>query len=460
MYCVFCTVFTHQQYVNMFYYLLESILIYGNLSDDIHILIYTTTEFMNIIKQSNLYNSNNIKFEINDSYSTVKQACEARLDLFELASTINYDKIFYLDTDMLVKGDLHQIFDLCTRDILYVLKDGTIDHEMDYFGKTLFGNEINNYEDKSAFTSGIMLFKNCETIRVLFDTVKKDMQVRHHYFFDQPFIVYHAFRMQCFDNTTIFHLVKNNHGDGDITTSEIVHHFPGGPGYYETKLRKLNHFLNYLKEESIRKIIDETKQIINEHLLPIIHACGEPLEGNIFMIHHTLTYTNQFEDKVKNICSLAMNKNIKQVFEIGFNAGFSTLLMLIANPQLHITCADLCEHSYTIPCYKKLRELFPDRIFFVKGDSMTTLSRMCRQNLPFDLIHIDGGHTDECVNNDIAWSFKFSKTGTVIIMDDYDFGNIHKCWNEFMEKHSDSFKEVDIQLRKTPYHDVRRIVLC
>ena len=67
------------------------------------------------------------------------------------------------------------------------------------------------------------------------------------------------------------------------------------------------------------------------------------------MLHHTSNYTDVFLNKSKNISNLVLNKNIKNVMEIGFNSGFSTLLMLISNPNIHISCFDLGEHKYTIP---------------------------------------------------------------------------------------------------------------
>jgi len=90
---IFVCVFNQEKYVDMFLILLESIFIYGNLDDNTHILIYTSTAFMNIIKQSHLF-SEKIKFEINDTYNDVEKACKARLDLFNLASVKNYKKYF------------------------------------------------------------------------------------------------------------------------------------------------------------------------------------------------------------------------------------------------------------------------------------------------------------------------------------------------------------------------------
>jgi len=168
--CIFCCVFNQEKYIDLFYLLLESLFIYANIDDNTHILVYTSTLFMNIIKQSHLFCSEKLKFEINDTYNTIDQACKSRLDLFKLSSVTNYNKILYLDTDILVKNDINKVFDVCKKDILYVLEEGKLtDNNNWYGGITLFGDEINNYNDNTAFTSGILLFNNCEKIIDLFN---------------------------------------------------------------------------------------------------------------------------------------------------------------------------------------------------------------------------------------------------------------------------------------------------
>jgi lipopolysaccharide biosynthesis glycosyltransferase len=97
----------------MFYLLLESIFIYGNIDHNTHIFIYTSTHFMNMIQKSHLFNSDKMRFEINDTYDNIDKACKARLDLFQLSSTIQYEKILYLDTDIIVKGNINDIFAIC-----------------------------------------------------------------------------------------------------------------------------------------------------------------------------------------------------------------------------------------------------------------------------------------------------------------------------------------------------------
>jgi hypothetical protein len=101
--CIFCCVFNQEKYLDIFMLLLESIFIYGNVDININILVYTSTSFMNKIKNSHLYNDEKIKFEINDTYNDIDKSCKARLDLFNLSSIKNYNKILYLDTDILVK---------------------------------------------------------------------------------------------------------------------------------------------------------------------------------------------------------------------------------------------------------------------------------------------------------------------------------------------------------------------
>jgi predicted O-methyltransferase YrrM len=209
-------------------------------------------------------------------------------------------------------------------------------------------------------------------------------------------------------------------------------------------------FLNNLKDNTITNNIEKTKEIINNYLLPIIINSGELLEGSIFMEHHTGTYTDKFLNKQKNISYLVLNKNIKNVMEIGFNSGFSTLLMLISNLNLNITCYDLGEHKYTIGCYQILKELFKNRINIIIGDSRNTL---LLDNNKYDLIHIDGGHSTEIAENDIINSYKLSKEKTIIIMDDYDFYNLHLLWDKYIIKYH--LKSLDVY--KTPYHDIKYV---
>lgn len=458
--CIFLCVFFQEDYVKLLLLLLESIFIYGNLDDNTEIVVYTSLEFMNKIKQSNLYNQDKIKFVINDTYNTIDRACKARLDVFKLPLIENYDKILYLDTDIIIKGDINAVFDICRDDVIYALEEGTIDDPDDFWGKTLFTDEeLSMYEDKSAFTTGILLFNNSLTLKDFFDKVNIDASIRSNSFHDQGYLIYNAFRYNLYENKTLKSLAINR--SDDVNSDKTIFHFAGGPGYPSGKLTAMTDFLKRAKDITIMNCINETKEYINKYLLPIIFNCGEKLEGNIFMVHHTTDYSDVFLDKCKNISSLVLNKNIKNVMEIGFNSGFSTLLMLISNPKLRVTCFDLGEHRYTLPCFKQIRETFGyDRVQIIIGDSAKTLPKVSiSPNTPFDryfdLVHIDGCHNPNIAKSDIENSYRLSKSGTILIMDDYDCHDLKQLWDHFINYYK--LKPLDIQLYDSPYHDIKFI---
>ena len=93
---------------------------------------------------------------------------------------------------------------------------------------------------------------------------------------------------------------------------------------------------------------------------------------------------------------------------------------------------DIAEHKYTIPCYNALKEMFGERINFIKGDTLKTLPDITET---FDLIHIDGGHSDELVINDIEHSYRIADNQTILLMDDYEFPNIQELWNKYISEY-------------------------
>lgn len=531
---IFITVFNQDKYVNMLFIMLDSINLYGKLNSNTDILIYTSTSFMNRIKESQ-YMSNRVVFEINDTYDNIDKACKARLDLFQLESVSRYDKILYLDTDIIIKDDLNIILNYKLENKIYALEEGRIDYHGNEWGCILFNGNFDRFEDKTAFSSGIMLFNNCLKIKELFDSVKQDIITRPYFFdcYDQPYIVYNSFKNNLYNNKEMKKYCVNN--DYNINSNKIIHHFPGGPGVYQHKIIYMTKFLGALKQRDllinkeftwetssiifldknkmyafgegryeylddksikvvfggrihtiefnsdytkfkstrdgdleivegilitdeddikIKNYIKKTKEFINTNLLQIINNCNEKLEGNIFMLHHTTTYTDVFINKAKNISRLVLDDNIENVMEIGFNAGFSTLLMLISNQKLKITCFDLGDHSYTLPCYMKLKEIFGERINIIIGDSNQTLLNIHEK---FDLIHIDGGHETEIAENDIINSYKLCKNGTILIFDDYDFDNLKPLWDSYVNKYN--LQPFNKYIYNSPHHDIKIVIL-
>jgi hypothetical protein len=83
-------------------------------------------------------------------------------------------------------------------------------------------------------------------INIIFSIIKEDMSNRPHTFGcqDQPYIVYNAFKYNCFNNKILKQYAVNN--DYNIHSDKIIHHFPGNPGVYEHKIINMSIFLYYI----------------------------------------------------------------------------------------------------------------------------------------------------------------------------------------------------------------------
>jgi len=201
-------------------------------------------------------------------------------------------------------------------------------------------------------------------------------------------------------------------------------------------------------------IITKWKNIIEQIIMPKINEIGETLEGNIFSLDTTTTYYDFFKKKQLNIINCGVNlKPNSKILEIGFNSGFSALLLLLASDaSITITCVDINCHSYTIPCYNLIKDMFGDRIELIVGDSNDILPELHDK---YDLIHIDGCHFTEIANIDIQNSLKLINPNGVMIMDDTDFEDLGKLWNDYVLKYN--MIDVDFPTEKTIFHSIKKI---
>lgn len=169
-----------------------------------------------------------------------------------------------------------------------------------------------------------------------------------------------------------------------------------------------------------------------EDLKRICLDIGEPVEGNLFHPHNKITTDLTVAiPKQVNVYSLA--RTATNIMEIGFNAGHSVLLMLIANDDSKITCFDICEHTYTEKCFEYLDSTFPNRLTLIKGDSRKTVPQYTNDTPPkFDLIHIDGGHNPDVTRQDFENSYKMCSK--FIIMDDTNMSYINGIVEEALKK--------------------------
>jgi len=202
----------------------------------------------------------------------------------------------------------------------------------------------------------------------------------------------------------------------------------------------------------INEIHEKALYYVNTILRPIVKSTGEPIEGNIF--EEDPNEKDIFLPKRKNVIVSCQNKT--KALEIGFNSGFSAVLILLSNRDIKLTCVDIGWHSYVIPCYEQIKKDFGDRIELLVGDSRIVVPTI---NDSFDLVHIDGGHSEDIAESDILHTNKLLMKNAVIIMDDVNMNDdnhvLAKLWKKYIQLYN--YKEVSFEIFKNDHNDVREI---
>ena len=224
--------------------LITSISVKGSLNKDTtEILIITSPTFQQIIERELSNLDMPINYHILNANSLFEGAC-ARLAVFDYENIYNYDKILYLDVDILINSDINILFDLeITSEDLYALQEGNI-------GDPLWGSQFFDFSKydstQSAFTSGILLFRRSTAIVTLFEIirlhideyVKAEMPLPSS--LDQPFIVYNAITQNRYNNQLLKLYAENE--PKMVNPNKIIYHFPGGTGDYICKYDRMQPF--------------------------------------------------------------------------------------------------------------------------------------------------------------------------------------------------------------------------
>lgn len=176
-----------------------------------------------------------------------------------------------------------------------------------------------------------------------------------------------------------------------------------------------------------------------EGINAIVKASGELVEGNLMYLHHEAVLNaesiyGEFYPKRRNF--MAACRVSSCILEIGFNAGHSALLALATGLKYH--GVDICEHRYCSAAAQYLQQEFAKNFTFTAGDSLKILPKMVEDaaNKPqheqriFDLIHIDGNHSEMHCQHDLQYALLLCKPGSWIIFNDTDFDSVKHVYDE------------------------------
>lgn len=242
---IYCCVFYNKDYLKLLDLLLKSIITYSSI-DSFDFLVITQNDFKPYINDLSIKLNIVIKTYILD-ISTFFQAACARLSIFNYSNITDYEKILYIDTDILITSDLKPVFDLTIQEKLYALESGEINSHN--FGGQFFDfNTINS--NTSGINSGTLLFLNSQSIKDLFSRILLHIDeytkegTKPPYCMDQPFINYHAIKDSLYDNKTLLpyiSLFEGHHPEVSYKEKTICH-FSYPIGNFGDKYRRMSEF--------------------------------------------------------------------------------------------------------------------------------------------------------------------------------------------------------------------------
>ena len=180
----------------------------------------------------------------------------------------------------------------------------------------------------------------------------------------------------------------------------------------------------------MEQLITRWCEYIESKLLPLM---GSTPEGNIYCKHKSTLKSDELVPKQINISTFFSTHTPNEVLEIGFNGGFSTLLIKMANPQTNITCVDINDHQYVIPCYNQISSDF-NNVDMIPKSSMAALPELIHKGNKYDFIHIDGDHRLEGARKDFEACLKVSHKGTIILFDDTNIDYLNALCDDYIKK--------------------------
>lgn len=207
---------------------------------------------------------------------------------------------------------------------------------------------------------------------------------------------------------------------------------------------------------------NDEKQMHLENLKNIITKSNVPFEGNCFYYHNTLTLFPDLYSKQLNLFWCG-KQALENICEIGFNAGHSTMLMLLGrtNTPINFTIFDIGHHLYTKPSFEYIESKFSYVNFeYVEGDSTITMPEWINNNpelmYNYDVVHVDGGHSEHCISNDMKNTDLLVKKNGIIIIDDTSCETI----NKYVDLYISTGNYVEINLLSTygyPHRVIKKI---
>ena len=232
---VYLCLFLNENYIRFLELFFGSIVLFSKESlQTTDFLVITQEEFLAPIQAIGKRLGISIRFWIQEKPISIFISTIARYEIFRWPEIGNYSKVLYLDTDILINGELNTVFNLLEQpDKLYTFREGPISHI--YWG----GDEIFDFEgddkeinkDTIGFCSGVLLFQANPQIASLFEMGKaymlKKLQVPGSMIpmcYDQPYMNYVCAKYNLNENKSLGTRCINR--AFEIVDGYVIYHFP------------------------------------------------------------------------------------------------------------------------------------------------------------------------------------------------------------------------------------------
>lgn len=258
---IYFSVYFDEGYVELINNNLLSILKYSTINFDV--LIITDEITQNLINQQPFVKQIKPKYHITSTPLDGVEASKNKILIYDYIDIDTYDKILFLDCDIVAMGDIASIFSICDdNEKLYTVtgKNVTFNHHRIFFHgfdvvKQDFILEMTE-ATQYPFNAGQFIFRNCTKMRKHFSNLKWFMREwPGKYFFEQAFMCYYFCKAKITSNIinnkiALMSTVFNNTCD---LQNKILIHFTAPPLNAYKKINFIKDFLHKYNEQFIIK---------------------------------------------------------------------------------------------------------------------------------------------------------------------------------------------------------------
>jgi alpha-N-acetylglucosamine transferase len=118
----------NRDYVNLLSMCLKSLDKFGNKPDNADVIVFTSEELTPDVETAICKLSFPVRIHMIKDITTVRDGLGERLKIFENINCFQYERILYLDSDILVGNSIATLFTpQLKNDTVYAMKEGTLD---------------------------------------------------------------------------------------------------------------------------------------------------------------------------------------------------------------------------------------------------------------------------------------------------------------------------------------------